>query len=327
MPDMLGDYTIELVVTDSQGAQSEPDSVLISTYNTPPVADAGTDQAIIELGSTVQLNGTESYDPEGDPITYLWEIIQMPDGSEAALDDPTSDMPTFVADVHGDYVISLIVTDIFGAASDPDSVTVSFENVKPVADAGGNQAVIVGDTVFLDGSGSYDANFDLLSYSWSFVSKPSGSLAELSDANVVDPSFTVDEPGEYVVSLVVNDGFVNSAPDNVTIMAITSQDAAAMTLVETVETVNLLDPESLKNKNLSNALTNKINAALAMIDEGLYEDALDKLVHDILQKTNGCAESIPPAPDKNDWIETCEAQEQVYPLVIQAIQYLEQALQ
>ena len=153
------------------------------------------------------------------------------------------------------------------------------------------------------------------------MSKPSESLAELSDANVVNPSFIVDEPGVYVVSLVVSDSFVNSDAANVTVMAITCQEAAAITLVETVETVNLLDPNSLKNENLSNALTNKINAALAMIDEGLYQDALDKLVNDILQKTNGCADT--GQPDKNDWIITCEEQGLVYPLVIEAIELLE----
>lgn len=266
--DMLDDYIIELVVTDSMGAQSIADSVLVSTFNTPPVADAGPDQAIIELYTTVQLDGTQSYDFEGDPITYFWTITQKPAESIAELDDPCSVTPTFVADVHGDYVITLVVTDIFETVSEPDNVIVSFENVKPVADAGVNQDVVQDDTVNLDGSGSYDGNGDLLTYSWSIVSKPVGSLAELSEPNSVAPSFVADLPGEYIVSLVVNDGFVDSDPANVTILAITCQEAAAITLVETVETVNELDPNTLKNENLSNALTNKINAVLKMIDKG-----------------------------------------------------------
>jgi len=319
--DVLGDYTIKLVVTDSRGLESTPDQVLLSAFNTPPMAYAGDDHVIIQVGTAVQLDGSQSYDDEGDDFTYLWTITQKPTESIAELDDPYSSIPTFIADVHGDYVISLTVTDIFDAVSEPDSITVSFENVKPVADAGGNQSVIVGDTVFLDGNGSYDNNFDPLSYSWSFVSKPSESLAELSDTNIVYPSLIVDKPGAYLVSLVVNDTFVDSDSANVTIMAIiTTEEAAAVTLIETVERVNLLDPESLKNKNLSNALTSKINAALAMIDEGLYEDALDKLEHDILGKTNGCAEI--DTPDKNDWIKTCDAQNQIYPQIVEVIELL-----
>ena len=132
--DMPDDYIIDLIVTDSLGAQSTPDSVLVSTFNTPPVADAGPDQAIIELYTTVQLDGTRSYDLEGDPITYFWTITQKPTESIAELDDPCSATPTFVADVHGDYVITLVVTDIFEAVSAPDNVIVSFENVMSSSD-------------------------------------------------------------------------------------------------------------------------------------------------------------------------------------------------
>jgi hypothetical protein len=325
IPDILGDYTIELVVTDSCGVVSTANYVLVSTYNTPPVPDPGPDQAVIEQGSTVQLDGTQSWDDDGDEITYSWAITQKPEGSLAELDDPCSPTPTFIADVYGDYIISLIATDSFGAQSEAQSTTVSFENIKPVADAGGNQAVVVGDTVILDGNSSDDGNGDPLTYSWSFVSVPEGSLAEILDPTSVQTSFVIDEAGTYIASLVVNDGFVDSDPANATIVAITCQEGAAVTLLETVETTNQLDPNSLKNETLTNALTNKINAALVMIDEGFYEDALDKLENDILQKTNGCADT--GQPDRNDWIKTCDEQSQVYPLVMDAIELLYRLLQ
>ncbi len=111
----------------------------------------------------------------------------------------------------------------------------------------------------------------------------------------------------------------------------------AATLLDVVST--MLDPNSLKNSNMKNALINKIEAALAMIDEGQYQEAmskmesatsekanrsyegaLNKLENDILAKTNGCAET--GEPDRNDWIITCEGQEQVYPLVIETIEYV-----
>jgi parallel beta-helix repeat protein len=181
IPDMLDDYVIELVVTDILGAQSEPDDVLVETYNTAPVADAGEDQAIIVIGTTVELDGSQSYDADDDEIMYLWTITQKPAGSLAELSDPCSPTPAFIADVHADYVITLVVTDVFGAIGDTDSVMVSFENIKPVADAGIDQSVVVGDTVSLDASGSTDGNGDLLTYSWNFVSKPAGSVAVFSD--------------------------------------------------------------------------------------------------------------------------------------------------
>jgi parallel beta-helix repeat protein len=320
--DMLGDYVIELVVTDSLGAQSAAAQVVIGTFNAAPVADAGPDQLIIAIGTTVGLDGTNSSDPEGDGTTYLWTITQKPAGSLAELSDPCSPMPTFVADVHADFVVTLVVTDEFGAASDPDSVTVSFENIQPVAEAGADQTVYQGDTVSLDGSASTDTNGDQLSYSWSFVSKPEGSLAEFTNPTSAQPSFVADEPGDYIVSLVVNDGFVDSDAANVTITAISYKDAAIRVLLESIDVVTILDPAVLKNGNeTKDSIINKINAVLGIIDQGNYATALGKLDNDVLEHTDGCAET--GGPDSNDWIMTCEGQSQVYPLISEAMEYLQ----
>jgi len=293
--------------------------------NTAPVAEAGDDQAVIEIGSLIQLDGSESYDIDGDDITYSWTMSQKPDGSLAELSDPCAVDPNFIADIHGDYTVTLVVTDVFGAASQPDSVIVSFSNVKPVAVPGGNQAVVEGDTVYLDGSGSYDDNYDELSYNWNIVSKPPDSDAVLSNSNIADPCFVADKAGSYVISLVVNDGFVDSDAANVSVMAITNEAAATEELIDAIDTINSLDPSVFENRNLSGALTNKINAALELIDLGHYAEALNKLQNDILNKTNGCAET--GAPDKNDWITTCSEQELVYTFVLEAIQYLEEAME
>ncbi len=81
-----------------------------------------------------------------------------------------------------------------------------------------------------------------------------------------------------------------------------------------------LDPENLKNANMKNALLSKIDEALEMIEEGLYQDALNKFRNDILQKTNGCAGT--GDPDNNDWIITCEEQSEIYPLIIETIAHI-----
>jgi hypothetical protein len=90
-----------------------------------------------------------------------------------------------------------------------------------VANAGPDRNVATGSLVTLDGSGSSDANGDTLTYGWSFASKPAGSTATLSSATAVNPTFTADMPGAYVLSLVVHDGTVGSAADTVTITAVT----------------------------------------------------------------------------------------------------------
>lgn len=197
----------------------------------------------------------------------------------------------------------------------------SIFNLRPVADAGGNQTVAVGDTVLLDGSGSSDPDGDDLSFFWAFESLPEDSFSVLIDQDTPEPTFYADAVGEYIVSLIVNDGYIDSEPDIVTIIAIPPEDAAEETLIDVNEIIIVLPPESLNNENSANALSNKIDATLAMIDQGLYEDALDKLQNDILKKTDGCA-SEEGIPDNNDWILTCEEQAIVYPLIQRTIELL-----
>ena len=239
--DVMGDYVVELVVTDADLWPSLPDTVKISTTNTAPVAAAGSDQSVVLIGSTVQLDGSTSYDPDGDAITFLWSFTSRPGGSDAALSDPTAAKPTFVADVYGKYELSLTVTDPFGANAS-DAVTVSFENVKPVANAGVNQAVLAPSTVWLDGTASSDANGDPLTYQWSLVSRPDGSSAVLSNSETAHPNFVADLAGQYVVSLVVSDGLLASDPSNVTITATSSSAAVIDVLRDTVNVINGLAP-------------------------------------------------------------------------------------
>lgn len=91
----------------------------------------------------------------------------------------------------------------------------------PVADAGPDQNTSTGATVTLDGSGSSDADGDSLTYSWT-LTLPGDSSAELSSTTAVNPTFTVDTEGVYIVELTVNDGILESAVDTVTITAETA---------------------------------------------------------------------------------------------------------
>ena len=86
--------------------------------------------------------------------------------------------------------------------------------------------VSVGASVQLDGSGSTDADGDALTYRWVLNSRPPDSNAALSGAGSVSPSFPIDQPGTYVVQLVVSDATLDSAPDFVTVSTVNSPPVA-----------------------------------------------------------------------------------------------------
>jgi len=214
--DVPGRYTLQLVVNDGF-TDSPPDTVLIDTQNSPPIANAGADQTVL-VGAMVQLDGRGSSDVDGDHLTFRWSFVSRPPGSHATLTDDTAPSPAFVVGLPGRYDVQLVVND--GTVdSRPDTVIIDTRNSRPIAHAGADQTVVMGATVQLDGSGSSDADHDPLGLRWSFVSRPPGSLATLSDVTAVQPTFVADAIGVYVVQLIVNDGTVDSAPATVGVTA------------------------------------------------------------------------------------------------------------
>lgn len=78
-------------------------------------------------------------------------------------------------------------------------------NSVPVAVAGPDQVVSAGDSVTLDGTGSYDADGGVVSYLWTIVSRPAASSAVLSSTTSPRSVFRADAPGVYEVTLEVAD--------------------------------------------------------------------------------------------------------------------------
>jgi len=91
--------------------------------NNPPVAHAGEDETVQANtigGANVQLNGSGSKDPDGDPITYQWSW----DGGSATGANPTIFL------LLGTTTITLVVND--GTLdSEPDIVDITVEDTTP----------------------------------------------------------------------------------------------------------------------------------------------------------------------------------------------------
>ena len=80
-PDVEGTYVVSLVVTDGLGLSSLPDRVIV-TINSgdAPIAEAGDEQSV-EVGATVSLDGTSSFDLLGRDLSYNWAFARVPGAS------------------------------------------------------------------------------------------------------------------------------------------------------------------------------------------------------------------------------------------------------
>jgi len=224
-PDIEGDYTFFLSVSDGTTTSSEdPVVIRVSAGDSPPVANCGPD---IEgqVGLAANLDGSASSDPEGATLEYYWALSDAPDCSglgSADIYNSGGPKPTLVPDCDGVFTVSLVVSD--GAHySEPDicAISVASTNRAPIADAGDtiDLGACADNPIALDGNGSYDLDGDALTYQWALIEAPAGSTAtdaNLSDSTAAAPSFTWDLTGSYTFQLQVYDGGEWSAPDVVT---------------------------------------------------------------------------------------------------------------
>lgn len=215
-PDLPGDYVFQLIVSDGV-IKSSPTTVIVTDRDLPPVAKAGNDQSA-STGTLISLDGSLSSDPELQPLTYEWALLSSPLGSSTVINNANSPVATLTIDRSGDYVAQLTVIDAAGQR-DSDVVVIrdAAKNTLPIASAGRDLQVDLGTKLVLDGSGSNDADGDVLTYSWVIVNRPAGSSAQLNNASTRNPDFTPDVEGDFVVQLVVSDGKSTSLPDVVVI--------------------------------------------------------------------------------------------------------------
>ncbi|MGH8265111.1 MAG: PKD domain-containing protein [Steroidobacteraceae bacterium] len=225
-PDRDGNYVVQLIVSDGQ-LSSAADTVQVSTLNSAPVARAGADQSVL-VDQLAQLDGSASSDIDGDSLTYAWSVVTAPAGSQASIANPAQVKPTFTPDLTGQYFIELIVDD-GTIASAPDSmvITTTRQNGQPVASAGPDQTVHVGDTAHLDGTASSDPDGDALTYRWSLNARPTNSNSGLQGATSPSPTLAIDKPGTYVAQLIVADGAADSSPDTVSLSTTNSAPVAS----------------------------------------------------------------------------------------------------
>ena len=186
------------VVNQSQSYQIVKNQAPAFSVEVPNSISLNTNQGIITL-----VEQSDVSDPEGHTVTLSGQTSI--DTDQAA----------------GEYALTAYATDQYGAQTEKNITVTLADNIPPtalpVADAGQDQSINTGSTVQLDGTSSYDDDGDQLTYIWSLDSKPFTSFASLNNATTATPSIKVDKAGEYLISLVVNDGTEDSEPSSITL--------------------------------------------------------------------------------------------------------------
>lgn len=90
--------------------------VSVESSNSPPEAKILAD-SISEPLTNIQLDGSSSFDSDGSIITYRWQLVFSPEGSDAVILDSTGASAFFIADKEGYYVAKLTVIDNDNASS------------------------------------------------------------------------------------------------------------------------------------------------------------------------------------------------------------------
>jgi chitinase len=193
--DALRQYAVQLTVEDGRGA-SDSESTTLTVK--PKSSDGPVARVTVELasGTSFQLSGTASYDPNGDPLTYAWSAPQLPfDGST----DPVVSGVIPTVDVTTDYWVQLSVSD-----GEENSSTAFYLEATP-APEGPVKAVITGDTIVESGapltlSGAASTGPAPLMYKWS---APGLSFDGATQPTVNVTAPTVVQTTNYPVQLTV----------------------------------------------------------------------------------------------------------------------------
>jgi hypothetical protein len=178
--------------------QQQPVNVTVKNDNQAPTSQAlllcgGGDSGAVAHRAVVTLDGSKSFDPDGDAIaSYSW--VQT-SGTAVMLNGADTAQPSFVAPgVDGTLTFALVVTDSPNnlecggpLMSTPATATVTVESVphSPAVSAGSPQTVPPVTPVTLSGSACSPDN-DALTYSWT---QPAGPSVALSGATTLSPTF------------------------------------------------------------------------------------------------------------------------------------------
>jgi len=102
------------------------------------------------------------------------------------------------------------------------------ENYPPVANAGPDQTVCVGDVTQLHGTATDPNGSPIVAWQWEVISAPADSTFLLSNPTFDETSFWADTLGNYLITLIAFDGLAWSEPDAVVVTVVANEPPTAV---------------------------------------------------------------------------------------------------
>jgi alpha-tubulin suppressor-like RCC1 family protein len=226
-----GTYTYQLTVTNSTGVSATATvtvtvNAAVTGTPVPPVAVAGSNMTVYMPASSVQLNGSASYDATGTIVSYDW--VQVSGSAGITITNSNTATPNIDDLSPGTYTFELTVTNNAGETSTSQvTVTVMNQVASPLIANAGQDTVISlpASAAVLNGTASTDQGGIIESYQWTQLSGPATSQMESASLAVCP----IDglKAGTYIFLLTVTDNQGNTATDSVTVSVISNERSSA----------------------------------------------------------------------------------------------------
>ncbi|UCG68498.1 MAG: PKD domain-containing protein, partial [Thermoplasmata archaeon] len=201
--DAKGFFNVTLKVTD-EGGLNDTDLITIWVNNYRPVVNMTASNTTVYENDTVTFNGSDSYDPDGSIINYVWDF-----------DDGIILITTWpVVEVNHSFNesrlfnVTLTVTDNTGYTTNTTWIYIDvLANAVPTSvidDPDQLDTFSVDEIIFFNGSGSSDLNDEDLEYRWEFGDGENTTwmIQPTTTHSYADYTYPITN---YIVTLTVRD--------------------------------------------------------------------------------------------------------------------------
>lgn len=224
-------YTFQLTASDGLASTpSAPVTVTVKNQNQNPVSNPTTPSTTVNEGTTVQLFGGASSDPDGDPLTFSWLQNQ---GPTVTLTGATSSSATWVAPavtVTTAFRFRLTVEDGQGG-SDAKNITINVQHVvasnnPPTVTIAPRQPVTAGAVVTLQAN-AIDPDNDPLTFQWDQQVFPFTNIINSTNSTASFIAPTVSGNTTFKFRVTVGDGRGGIATASISVMVLDPAAAAS----------------------------------------------------------------------------------------------------